>query len=148
MATCDRGAPRVEKPVCPSARPDWKGARIIGVVAGTVAEPRVRYLDRALPVIDEVLEMASPAAPTEVFRFAAPCAKGACGHFRGNCCHLVEKVVAELPPVTRELPECSIRESCRWFSQEGAPACWRCPRIVTDGPPLDPALVAVTDPGR
>jgi hypothetical protein len=137
-----------QKPLCPSARPDWKGARIIGVVRGTVAEPRVAYLSRALPVVDHVLDMAKPAAPTEVFRFGAPCANEACQHFHESRCHLVEKVVRELPVVARELPDCTVRESCRWFSQEGAEACWRCPRIVTDGPPLDPRMVVVTDPSR
>src|SRR6266853_2529543 len=103
--------------LCPSARPEWRGAEVIGVVGGSVSEPRVGYLERALPVVQELLDMTAPAAPTEVFRLAAPCARGRCQHFRDTRCHLVEKVVAFLPPVAHDLPPCTIRPMCRWFAQ-------------------------------
>ena len=119
---------------------------MIGVVGGSVSEPRVGYLERALPVVQELLDMTAPAAPTEVFRLAAPCARGRCQHFRDTRCHLVEKVVAFLPPVAHDLPPCTIRPMCRWFAQEQAAACFRCPQVVTDSPPLDSRMVAITDP--
>jgi hypothetical protein len=103
-------------------------------------------MERALPVVQELLEMTTPAAPTEVLRFAAPCACGRCQHFRDARCHLVEKIVAALPPAVQELPACPVRSTCRWFAQEEAAACFRCPQIVTDSPPLDPRLVMLTDP--
>ena len=137
------GGPK--RPFCPSARPEWRGAEVFGVVGGTVAEPRVAFLERTLPPSSELLALCSPAPPTEVFRFAAACACQACAHFKEDRCHLVEKVVQELPPVVDELPPCLIRDVCRWFSQEGGAACLRCPQIVTDSPPLDDRMVRVTD---
>ena len=111
-------------------------------------EPRVSYLEDPVPVSPELLALSSPASPQEVFRVAAPCASRACAHFRNGRCHLVEKVVRELPPVVDTLPECVIREGCRWFRQEGGAACARCPMIVTNAPPLDDRMVAVTDVTR
>ena len=143
-----RAPDTLTRPLCPSAPPHWRGARVFGVVEGTVSDPRVGYLERTLPVTDELLALSAPASPTEVLRFAAPCAGNACGHYRGGRCHLVEKVVRELPAVVDELPECMIRHGCRWFGQEGASACFRCPIVVTDSPPLDQGMIRVTDLSR
>jgi hypothetical protein len=30
------------------------------------------------------------------------------------------------------LPPCKIRHECRWFLQEGRPACRRCPQVITE----------------
>ena len=133
------------RPLCPSAPSHWRGAEIFGVVGGTVSDPRIGYLERTLPVSHELLALSAPASPTEVFRVAAPCACHACGHYQGGRCHLVEKVVRQLPAVVDELPMCMIRHSCRWFNQEGASACFRCPMVVTDAPPLDQRMISVTD---
>jgi hypothetical protein len=40
-------------------------------------------------------------------------------------------VVQILPVVVDALPPCTIRNNCRWFSQEGEAACKRCPEITT-----------------
>jgi len=136
------------RPLCPSAPSHWRDAEAFGVVAGTVSDPRVSYLERTVPVSKELLALAAPASPTEVFRFAAPCVCDACGHYQDSRSHLVEKVVQELPAVVEELPVCMIRHGCRWFGQEGAAACFRCPMVVTDSPPLDQRMVKVTDLSR
>jgi len=47
---------------------------VFGVVNGTADEPRLRHLTEPQPVTLELLELAAPVRPTEVFRFAAPCA--------------------------------------------------------------------------
>jgi hypothetical protein len=134
------------KLACPSAQPDWKGAMIFGVVEGSVGAPRTAYLDRTLPVLAGILAMTAPVAPTEVLRIAAPCANGACAHFRDQRCHLAEKIVAGLPAVVDDLPQCAIRPSCRWFAQHGAEACSRCPQIVTTAPPFNARMIEITDP--
>jgi hypothetical protein len=118
--------------LCPSAQPDLKDAVAIGVVGGTPAEPRVRPLERPMPVTSELLQLTEPVRPTEVFRFAAPCLCTGCSHFADSNCRLAAKVVHMLPEVHKRLPECDIRSRCRWFAQEGASACLRCPQIVTD----------------
>lgn len=116
---------------CPSSRPEMPGSAAFGVVMGSVEQPRVAYLDQALPVTAELLSLAGPVTPTEVFRFAAVCAGGACQHFDGKDCSLASRIVERLPSAVDELPECAIRDSCRWWLQEGAEACFRCPMITT-----------------
>ena len=115
---------------CPSAQPDMAGAEVLGVLQRGGA-PRLAYLSEALPVSDDVLALAGRATPTEVFRFAAPCAERSCQHFDGVDCKLASRIVAGLAPVVDALPPCRLRTSCRWFAQEGRPACLRCPQVVT-----------------
>ncbi len=118
--------------LCPSADPAWRGAVAFGIIGGTVSEPEARYLPAALPVTGELLRLAEPATPVEVFRFGAPCLNGGCVHFEGGACSLVSRIVKLLPEATEQIPHCSIRPSCRWWRQEGAAACRRCPQVVTE----------------
>jgi len=122
---------RVSRRLCPSAQPDWPSARIIGVVNGTPEQAQVAFLDEARPVNKELLALAAPLRPTEVFRFTAPCASEACTHFGEGRCRLANKIVRLLRESTSELPPCSIRQECRWWYQEGQSACLRCPQVVT-----------------
>ena len=126
--------------LCPSAQPNWGGAQVFAVVGGTPDRPETAYLDQAQLVTDELLAMAAPVAPAEVFRFSAPCAKGACAHFDegGQSCRLAEKTVRLAPVVFEKLPKCAIRNDCRWWKQEGVSACRRCPQVVTVN--YDPSL--------
>lgn len=116
---------------CPSARPDMPGAVVFGVVGGTVAEPRVRYLDEPVPVSAEVLALAEPVEADEVFRIGAPCAEHACQHFDGARCSLAERLVASVPPVVDVAPPCRLRPQCRWWDEQGVAACRLCPLVVT-----------------
>jgi hypothetical protein len=124
-------AARLSRPLCPSAQPDWPSARIIGVVGGTPEQAQVAFLDQPAPPSMELLSLAEPLQPTEVFRFTAPCASAACSHFGEGRCRLASKIVRLLPKVTSELPPCPIRPQCRWWDQEGPIACMRCPQVVT-----------------
>lgn len=119
-------------PFCPSAHPGMAGAFAIGVVGGTVGERRVGYFPERVPVTEELLALAAPVRPTEVFRFAAPCAGGSCKHFDGSDCRLATKLVQMTPAVTVGLPACTIRPECRWWKQEGKAACMRCPAVQTN----------------
>jgi len=103
-----------------------------GVILGNDDEPRMVHLERPLPVTDELLALSEPVKPTEVFRFAAPCAGDACKHFDGKDCKLVERIVQILPRVASDLPACAIRSECRWWFQEGRDACLRCPQVITE----------------
>jgi len=119
--------------LCPSAQPDWEGSKVIGVVGGTKEAPEVAYLSEPQPVTEELLALARPVTPSEVFRFSAPCANSACGHFSAEQgkCKLAEKIVRWAPMVVEKLPPCTIRPDCRWWQQEGKSACMRCPQVVT-----------------
>ncbi len=90
---------------CPSARPEMPGSVAFGVVLGTVEQPRVAFLDQTVPVTEELLALARPVSPTEVFRFAAPCAGKACQHFDGASCRLATRIVQHLPEEPAPLPE-------------------------------------------
>lgn len=118
--------------LCPSAQADWQDSVAIGVVGGTAAEPRVSHFPDALPVDEDLLTLVEAVTPGEVLRIAAPCLCSGCMHYDDDTCHLAERIVDVLPPVTRRLPRCSIRPRCRWWRQEGPAACTRCPQIVTD----------------
>lgn len=117
--------------LCPSAAPALPGSKVLGVVAGTVDAPRVEYLPEPIPVTDDVLELARPLHPAEVFRFTAPCAESACRHFDGQACQLARRAATQLPQVVHLLPRCPIRRRCRWWAQEGIAACQRCPQVVS-----------------
>ncbi|HVK99531.1 MAG TPA: hypothetical protein VM553_06965 [Dongiaceae bacterium] len=119
---------------CPSAQPDWEGAKVFGVVGGTPDAPATAYLAAPAPVTPELLAQTAPVSPDEVFRIAAPCACSGCDHYAEaeSKCRLVQKIVRWVPVVTDSLPVCSIRAECRWFEQEGRAACMRCPQVVTN----------------
>jgi hypothetical protein len=117
---------------CPSGQPDAQDGAVFGVIAGPPERRRVGYLTEQQPVTEELLALAQPARPQQVFRFAAPCARGGCMHFDGANCQLAARIASRLAPVVNALPECRIRQTCRWFRQEGKAACLRCPQVVTE----------------
>jgi hypothetical protein len=131
--------------LCPSAQPEMADCRVLGVMGGSVAEPRLAYLDQPAPVTPEILALAGPVKPTEVFRFAAHCVESQCCHFDGKDCKLATRIVQILPAVTEALPACRIRHECRWYLQEGRPACMRCPQVLTQNfSPSEEMLRAAT----
>ena len=134
-------------PLCPSAQPGMTGSVVLGIVGGSAAEPQVGYLVGSLPVTDEILAIAAPVKPTEVFRFAAPCAGSNCQHYDGVDCRLAKRVIHLLPAVVDVLPACSIRRDCRWWQQEGKAACLRCPQVVTEMYHPSDTLRQTADPG-
>ncbi len=119
-------------PLCPSARPENSDSVVFGVVGGSVEQPDVKYLPEPQPITEELIALASPVTPTEVFRIATTCETSKCQHFDGQDCKLAQRIVTQLPAVTEQLPPCAIRRDCRWFQQEGKTACLRCPQIITD----------------
>jgi hypothetical protein len=98
------------------------------------------------PVSQSLLALADPVTPTEVFRFAAPCARSLCPHFADEQCHLAQRVRRMLPVVSDELPYCTIRSECRWWQQEGQDACHRCPQVVTSNYYPSTVMVNVAGP--
>jgi hypothetical protein len=107
------------------------GARVLGVVGGTADNPRVGYLEEPVPASAELLALAGPVQPTEVFRLAAPCVESKCCHFDGHDCRLATRIVQFLSVASESLPACRIRKDCRWFAQERGAACLRCPQVIT-----------------
>lgn len=130
---------------CPSARPDF-GSVVFAVRTDDAEHHGVRYLSQALPVTQEILDLADPVDPREVFRFGAPCATTGCVHFTGSRCSLVQRIVEQTAPAVDELPPCRLRARCRWFAEEGGAACLRCPVILTLQPAPDPELARAAAP--
>jgi|SRR3954453_17420285 len=115
---------------CPSARPDHD-AVVFAVRADDPQRDGVRFLTEPVPVTQELLDLAAPADPREVFRFGAPCATTNCAHFTGSRCSLIQRIVSQLPEAVEDLPACRLRSRCRWFAEEGSAACLRCPVLIT-----------------
>jgi len=131
---------------CPSAQPEMEGALVFGVIGGTPEHPLVGYLDQPQDATPDLLALAEPVEPTEVFRFAAPCAESGCQHFDGGSCQLGRKLVQQLPLGVQRLPRCRLRPSCRWWREQGPAACQRCPLVVTKDFRAGPPLRAAADP--
>jgi hypothetical protein len=117
--------------LCPSSQSDSEGAKVFGVIAGTVEDPKVSYLKEAQSSVELISKVAGRVTPEEVLRIAAPCEEKGCQHFDGQDCRLAMRIVDDLPIVTENLPPCAIRRNCRWWKQEGLSACLRCPQVVT-----------------
>jgi hypothetical protein len=135
--------------LCPSAPGTLDDSVLIGVVTIHPDGPRVVPTERAFSVTPEILKMAEPVSPSEVFRFASTCRGAKCQHFKNEACQLAVRSVDLLEAVVDDLPKCPIRSRCRWFRQEGSAICKRCPQIVTDQyRPYDQMLQIVygTDP--
>lgn len=118
---------------CPSAR-CAPGAALLGTLG---PDGRIRHLRTAVTIDADFVARARKLGPPEArFRFAAPCAEGACRQWTGQGCGVVEQVLAHLAAVAPELaradlPPCTIRATCRWHAQRGAAACKACDLVVT-----------------
>lgn len=126
---------------CPSAPPDAEGARVFGVVLGDAENPRVAYLEKRVLVPPQTLDALDGVSPTRVFRFSGKCVEGACAQFKDGACRLGQQVLRRLGPAADQTPACTVRATCRWFAENGAEVCLRCPRVVTtaiDDPVLRP----------
>ena len=91
----------------------------------------VAYLTSALPASDDVLALAAPVTPPEVFRFGGTCTETACQNYQDGRCSVATRLVAAAEPVVHQLPRCAIRSTCRWWAENGKAACVRCPAVVT-----------------
>lgn len=122
-----------KKVLCPSAPADDK-AILLGVIQ---SDRSVAFLKDRIPVTHEFLDIVGKdRVPENQFRFSSPCVGSACKQWVNGECSLPERLdeLITIPDSTHtRLPQCSIREECRWFIQRGAEACHICPLVVTRG---------------
>jgi hypothetical protein len=99
-----------------------------------MSDGRVAFSADRLEVDREFVETARQGrSPEKRFRFAGACVKGGCSQWTGSRCGVIDQVTETMSDMAvAELPECSIRDTCRWFDQSGAEACGVCPLVVTD----------------
>src|SRR5512137_1457785 len=100
--------PHAHELQCPSAQPEMAGATAFGVIDHSNEIPLLGYLDQPTPASQELLDLARPLRPTQIFRFAAPCQGDRCGHWSGAACTLVDRITELLPVVSLTLPPCRI----------------------------------------
>jgi hypothetical protein len=129
--------------LCPSAQPDMQDASAFGVVLRDSGQPRVAYLkpDATIPLDDPVRWRG--VHPLQVVRIAARCEELKCQHFNGATCSLGRRVATQLPPVVDDLPPCRVRTRCRWFAEQGAAVCRRCPQVTTLATTETPELLSI-----
>ena len=72
--------------------------------------------------------------PEKRFRFANKCAKSGCRQWDGSSCGVMNTLAVANRHLEGEavLRPCIIRDSCRWFYQEGKTACTICPFVITN----------------
>lgn len=113
---------------CPSTAAT-AGARLLGVVG---EDGRVGYISPTIVLDDVLIERMGSTGLEKRFRFTGPCVEHNCPNWSRGRCGVIDEFIEELPAQTKALPHCAIRKSCRWFSQVGSQACFRCPALVTD----------------
>jgi hypothetical protein len=128
---------------CPSAQPGMQYASVFGVIGGQSRTEQTQYLDAKILATNSVLAITGDVDPLKVYRIAATCEKSKCLHFNGTDCQLARRIVQLLPLAVDKIPNCAIRPECRWFAQEGAAACLRCPQVVSLSDTRDPRLLEV-----
>jgi hypothetical protein len=117
--------------LCPSANPNMPGSVVFAVVTRHDSCTDMGYLRHTIDPVQGTLPSVHPALPTEVFRFAAPCAGHQCGNFDADRCSLADRIREHLAAVAERAPPCAIRKECVWWHQQGVQACTRCPQIIT-----------------
>ncbi|MFL5808263.1 MAG: hypothetical protein ACJ749_02005 [Flavisolibacter sp.] len=124
--------PAEQSKLCPSATCS-KGASLLGVVQ---KNKTVRLLETPIKLNEEFIQKAQEyGEPEKRFRFADKCVKNGCRQWTGSSCGVMNELSASNPSVKGDeehLPDCFIRRSCRWYSQDGAKACKICLFVVTE----------------
>jgi len=124
--------------LCPSAKCE-AGALLLGVVE---ADGSIAFLKEKMRVDESFVRVAlGGRTPEKRFRFADSCRKSGCQQWTGARCGVIDHLLADNPTFvpSGKLPDCAIRDSCRWFLQWGEQACGICPYVVTDMTTRGPA---------
>jgi hypothetical protein len=118
--------------MCPSTT-CHEGAILLGVVQ---SNETVALLDTGYIVDSQFVAKAQETGrPEQRFRFAGKCIQHGCKQWTGKQCGVIKEYADVNDHVTGNevaLPDCIIRERCRWYSQEGGKACMICPYVITD----------------
>lgn len=117
---------------CPSSPVDV-GAQLIGIV---LKNGQIAYSTKEYYVNKEFMEVLADLDSAEkMFRFATPCRQSGCHQWISDHCGVADKLVRMnrgIQQLKDTLPDCIIREKCRWFAQEQAKACAVCEYVHTD----------------
>lgn len=120
-----------ELKTCPGA-PMQQGARLLGIVN---EHREVSLLSNDIEITDSFMNAAiKTGLPESRFRFAHHCVQAGCKQWKAGRCGVIDRVLEAVNDRDRkeDLPECSVRKTCRWFFQRGPDACRVCPYVITD----------------
>jgi len=114
---------------CPSSVA-VEGANLLGVVN---EEGTIGYIGNQIEVTKELLSQISQIPhPEKHFRFSNKCVECGCKQWQGGNCSVIKNIISSDSEKSNRLPSCSIRPTCRWYSQEGSEACYHCAFVITD----------------
>ena len=133
---------------CPSAAASDPAARVFGVVVGSADAPEVAYLAEPVLLSEAAASLPPDVSPTEVYRLSGKCVETSCQHYSGSHCRLGEHIAQTRQAMASALPACGIRHECRWFHEQRAQACFRCPQVVTEVPALLPRKASPQGEGK
>lgn len=124
---------RDDKHLCPSSSAK-EGALLLGVVNGNQS---VSFLPTPFPVTQQFIDNAKLEGGLENrFRFTNRCTKHGCGQWTNGQCGVINRLAEANAHLDNEagiqLKPCAIRQSCRWYAQEGSKACQICPFVITE----------------
>jgi hypothetical protein len=120
-----------ENKLCPSST-CREGSLLLGVV---MPDKTVSILNTPLRTDKAFIDkVQAQGEPEKRFRFANKCAKSGCRQWDGSSCGVMNTLAAANRQLEEEtvLRPCFIRDSCRWFHQEGKTACAICPFVITN----------------
>jgi hypothetical protein len=120
-----------EKKTCPSST-CTEGSNLIGIIN---QNHEFDFLKVALPITKSFVEEAvKHGSPEKRFRFSSRCVESGCNQWTGTRCGVSDRLLESIEAAFHKpnLPDCSIRPTCRWFSQNGESACRICPLVATD----------------
>lgn len=116
-----------KKLLCPSYR-CAPGVKLIGI---TDSDGKIHFVSKPVTIDHEFVRTALLGRPPEVrFRFANPCAQKSCQNWADDHCGIAALVVDTAKAPLGELPNCGIRESCRWNMEWGLRICTSCPEVI------------------
>jgi hypothetical protein len=122
-----------QRKVCPSGQGE-PGATLLGIIGPDGRAIFTPHGPKVTPTLREQLAATTSGPLESRFRFTMPCATSACVFWNGRCRAIDaahEDFDSHVTVESATLPECGIRESCRWWAQEGPDACRVCPHVRT-----------------
>jgi hypothetical protein len=111
---------------CPSSSAEGN-TKILGIKL----HGKVSLLPQPIPVSKEFLLKANEDNNIHAdFRFTGKCIEKSCKQWAGNKCGLLNNLLHTMEKNATAIPDCPIRNTCRWHQQEGFAACKICTLVT------------------
>ena len=118
---------------CPSSMPSSKN-KLLGILDEKTN--RIEILPEPIEIDADIQKELDRFGENtlKTVRLTNTCATKACGQWDGGKCSLIGNILERIEEKKREknLPECGLRPSCRWYAQEKEEACKVCTLVQYD----------------